>query len=323
MAASHAGEGIAAVRRVSSVKPADLQQGIAAALNPRDRHNALSVAVNAFIIALILLNVLEASLQTVDTLQAAYGSLFRGLEVFSAAVFTLEFALRLWSAPVCGHYGSRRRYLLGFDGVVDVLAILPFYLSLLLGLDVRVLVALRLLRLLKLVRYFEPLNILGAAMRAEFRAIAAAMLVLFVLVFLAASGIYFFEREVQPEVFGSIPQSMWWAVVTLTTLGYGDVIPATAAGRVFASVVTVLSIGTVALPAGMLASRFSEELRKRKSDLAAEFARRSAEGGLSVEDAAALEDYRKQLCLSEDDKHRLMAGTQGRCPLCGNEVSRE
>jgi voltage-gated potassium channel len=149
--------------------------------------------------------------------------------------------------------------------------------------------ALRLLRLLKLVRYFKSLAILGDVLKAEFRALTAAMFVLMILVSIAATGIYFFESQIQPHFFGSIPQSMWWATVTLTTLGYGDVVPLTAAGRIFAAVITVLSIGTVALPAGMLASRFSEELRKCKNAPDERIFLLVADGALCRNDRAQLE----------------------------------
>ena len=299
-----------------------LKSRVYSALNPRDKQSRFSSAVNVFIIALILVNVIAASLETVEGLRSGYAGLFLQIEIFSVVIFTIEFALRLWSVPAGEEYASRRQYLSSFDAIIDLLAIAPFYLGFIFGVDLRALIALRLLRLLKLVRYFEALSILAAVMKAEFRAFAAAMFVLMILVFIAATGIYFFERHAQPDVFGSIPHSMWWAIVTLTTLGYGDVVPITATGQFFAATITILSIGTVALPAGMLASRFSEELRKRKSDLGEQILMLSAGGPLSPDDARLLEEYREELCLSPDDMNRLMEwqkeGTM-RCPLCGSE----
>ena len=147
---------------------------------------------------------------------------------------------------------------------------------------------------------------------------------LLILVFIASTGIYLLERETQPEAFGSIPQSMWWAIVTLTTLGYGDVVPVTAAGRVFAASITIMSIGTVALPAGMLASRFSEELRKRKNDMAEEIFNIGANGEITFDDETRLEEYRIKMCLSADDMKR-MRESQGKtpnlCPICGSARS--
>ncbi len=289
-------------------------------LNPHDRRSKASNAVNVVIISLILLNVITASLQTVEALNASYSNIFFLIEIISVVFFTVEFILRLWSAPEDPEGNSRLRFLSKPDSIIDVLAIAPFYLSYIFGIDLRALIALRLLRLLKLVRYFEPIAILGAVMKAEFRAFMAAMFVLMILVFIAATGIYFFEREAQPEHFGSIPQSMWWAIVTLTTLGYGDVIPITVAGRIFASVVTILSIGTVALPAGMLASRFSEELRERKTTLKEKIAHLSSDGSLSDQDIRELIEHKEELCLSESDLEKLIRRSKNNsnnCPTCG------
>ncbi len=293
-------------------------------LNPKDKQSKLSSAVNTSIIVLILVNVIAASLETVEHIYASYEIYFLQLELFSIGVFSIEFALRLWSAPSAENYTSRAKFLFSFDSMVDLLAIAPFYISILLGIDLRALVALRLLRLLKLVRYFEALSILAAVIKAELRAFTAAMFVLVILVFIASTGIYFFERQAQPEVFGSIPQSMWWAIVTLTTLGYGDVVPVTTAGRIFAALITIMSIGTVALPAGMLASRFSEELRKRKNDMVERIFNIGADGKISLDDEARLEEYRKKMCLSADDMRRMMESQEkapNLCPLCGNERS--
>ena len=286
-------------------------------LNSGDRGDRLSHAVNLFIIFLILVNVLSGSLETVESLHAAYLPIFLAIEVFSVGVFTLEYLLRLWSSKEDSRYRTRLGFFLSFDSIVDLLAVLPFIIGFIFAFDLRALIALRLLRLLKLVRYFQPLAILGAVMKAEFRGFMAAMFVLVILVFVAATGIYVFEREAQPDVFGNIPQSMWWAIVTLTTLGYGDVIPITLPGRVFAAMITVLSIGTVALPAGMLASRFSEELNKRKNEMDSYIVSKSASG--EIPDSKQLEDLRNELCISEDDLQKLLTRQRqinGVCPLC-------
>jgi voltage-gated potassium channel len=297
------------------------KQRIYGLLNPDDHRSGLSNAVNIFIISLIVINVVVASLATVESLSIAYGRIFLLLEIFSILFFTVEYILRFWSITESRKYPSRRHFLFSFESIVDLLSVVPFYLGFLLGIDLRALIALRLIRLLKLIRYFQPLAILAAVIKAEYRAFMSAMAALIVLVFVAATGIYFFERETQPDAFGSIPQSMWWAIVTLTTLGYGDVVPATVAGRTFASLITILSIGTVALPAGMLASRFSEELKNRKNDFSKLIATLQAEGRLSDADKSHLEEERLRMCLSEDDAINLIESTVGKkietCPHCG------
>lgn len=290
-------------------------------LNPQDHHNRISNAVNLCIISLILINVVAASLETVPSLRSLYAPSFFLLEIFSVLIFTLEYVLRLWSVSENKKSPSKVKFFLSFNSVIDLLSIAPFYIGILFNVDLRVLVALRLLRLLKLVRYFEPLAILGTVMKAEFRSFMSALFVLVILIFVAATGIYFFERDVQPDGFGSIPQSMWWAIVTLTTLGYGDVVPATIAGRIFAALITIFSIGAVALPAGMLASRFSEELRKTKSQFSNLIEKLNADGQLSDADNILLEEERLRMCLSEDDVKNLLKvskdGGNNLCPHCG------
>ncbi len=290
-------------------------------LNPGDKASRLSQTVNLFVIFLILVNVISASLETVQDFYVAYRPYFLAVEVFSVGVFTLEYLLRFWSARENSLYKTRRGFFFSVDSIIDILAVMPFYLGFVFGIDLRALIALRLLRLLKLIRYFQPLAILGAVIKAEFRGFMAAMFVLVILVFVAATGIYFFERNAQPEVFGSIPQSMWWAIVTLTTLGYGDVIPVTVAGRIFAALITVMSIGTVALPAGMLASRFSEELKKRKNLMDGHITALSASG--ETPDSQTLEKLRSELCISDDDLQHLLAHQQKNatvCPLCKRSI---
>ena len=291
-------------------------------LNPNDRFGRSSNAFNIFIVFLVLVNVLAASLETVEGLHETYGKIFSLIEIFSVLIFSIEYIFRFWSISEGRKYPTRYHFLFSFDSVVDLLAVVPFYLGYLFGVDLRALIALRLLRLLKLIRYFEPLAILATVLKTEFRAFMAAMSVLMILVFVASTGIYFFEKQAQPDVFGSIPQSMWWAIVTLTTLGYGDVVPITMAGKVFSAMITILSLGTVALPAGMLASRFSEELRKRKNSLNSHISVLAMDGTLSSSDRGILEAYREQLCLSEDDMQKLLderEKSKVSCLLCGKE----
>lgn len=303
---------------------ASLRQSVYALLNPDDDSTAWSRGVNGLLISLILLNLLAISLQTVPSLDAQYGKAFHAFELLSVVLFSVEFLARWWTSIESNTGRSRRQYLLSFDALVDLISILPLYISLLLGVELRALIALRLLRLLKLVRYFSPLIMLAQVVRAEARAFLAAVFILLVLVFVAASGIYFFEREVQPDVFGNIPEAMWWATVTLTTLGYGDVVPVTTGGKIFAAVMTVMSVGTVALPAGMLASRFSEELNKRKGDYSVLVNRLQADGELDGADLTMLENARLDLCLSRRDAQSMLTESAKSCPHCygtGKEIA--
>lgn len=308
------------------------RQQVSDLLNPEHRGSRLSVYTNWLLIGLIVLNVVAICLETVEHLKLAYAVAFLRLEIFTVIVFSLEYALRIWSSaeqPPADSAESglsarpdtaspRRRYILSFSSLIDLLAIVPLYISLLFGIELKALIALRLLRLLKLVRYFSALVLFMDVLRAEARSFAAAILVLLVLIFISASGIYFFECEVQPEQFGSVPQALWWATVTLTTLGYGDVVPVTVAGKIFAAMMTIFSVGIVALPAGMLASRFSEELHNRKQDYSRLMRELASDGELSYEDLESLEQKRSDLLLTEEDTQALQKdlGHEHACPHC-------
>lgn len=221
---------------------------------------------------LISLNVLAVILQSIASLDARFHGYFLAFEIVSVIVFTIEYTLRLWTCIERPEYrqqgpiAGRIRYSLTPMALIDLCAILPFYLGALGGLDLRFLRVVRLIRLLKLTRYSVAMQALLAALRAEADTLGAAFILLSVLFVLAASGIYLLEREMQPEAFGSIPAAMWWAMATLTTVGYGDVVPLTLLGRVFGGCITIIGVGMVALPAGIIASGFSERLRQPQLD---------------------------------------------------------
>ena len=280
----------------------------------------LSRLINGGLVALILLNVVAVMLESMAWLQLRYAALFFVFELLSVVIFTVEYLARLW---VSKEVGPRPRYILSPLGLIDLAAILPFYLGALIGVDLRFLRIFRLLRLLKLTRYFGALGVLADVLKAEARAFAAAMLVLIVLTLVAASLMHIAEGDVQPEAFGSIPQAIWWSVVTLTTVGYGDVTPVTPFGQLLGIFVMVLGIGMVALPAGMLASRFSEELHKRRGDFEESVREMRRDGVLSDAAREELETLRRRSCLSEDDARRVLEGVaapQRHCPHCGGAL---
>ena len=205
---------------------------------------------------LIILSLVCFTLSTDKTLAANHQSLFNSLEGFFIYFFTVEYVLRIaLSRP-------RRAYAFSFMGVVDLLAILPFYLTTGLNLtSMRSIRLLRLFRLLKLCRYSK-------AMTRYHRALVDIKeeLILFgtssiILLFLTAVGIYYCEKEAQPDAFGSILDSLWWAVCTLTTVGYGDVYPVTPLGRVFTVLILAIGLGIVAVPAGLFATALSKATR--------------------------------------------------------------
>lgn len=288
-------------------------------LNATPTSSGAARAIGATTVVLILISVIAGTLETVPALRHQYAPLFAVIELTALLLFSVEYGLRVWSAPEDPIQPGRWRFLRSPGSIIDLLAILPPAIGYLLGVNLSASIVLRLLRLLRLVRYFEPLGVLAKVIASEFRAFMSAMFVLAIVVLIAATGIYFFERQAQPEIFGSIPESMWWAIVTLTTLGYGDSVPITVPGRIFAALITILAVGSVALPAGMLASRFSDELRKRKNAVGERIASHLTDGRLSAKERAEIADFGKQQCLSDDDMEELMrAREHGRtCPTCG------
>lgn len=215
---------------------------------------------------LIVLNVVAVVLESVPSIHRSYGV---GLDIFetaSIAVFTAEYLFRLWcivesdnpdfAKPVLG----RIRFVFTPFALIDLVVLVPAYVGLFGGIDVRTLRVLRLLRLLKLARYSRSMFLLWDVICEEARAIGAAVFVLGIMLVVAASLAYLFEHPVQPEAFSSIPQAMWWAIVTMTTVGYGDITPVTIAGKIIAAVVSVVGIGMVALPAGLIAAGFVNRL---------------------------------------------------------------
>jgi voltage-gated potassium channel len=194
-------------------------------------------------------------------------SVLRAIESGSVSIFTIEFFLRLWVADLglkTGSGSARLAYLRSAEGVVDLLAVVPFYLALLFPDWVPVLAGVLLLRIFKLVRYSPALATLAAVVVQERKALLGAIAIMLVLLLFSSSVIYLVERHEQPEVFGSIPASMWWGIATLTTVGYGDVTPITPIGKLFGGIVTLLGVGMFALPAGILSSGFTKEMKQRR-----------------------------------------------------------
>ena len=293
------------------------------------RRSDPSRLADAAIVALIVANVLAVILESVEAYAIRYQAEFFYFEAFSVAVFSVEYALRLWrSAADTADWreaiAARLRYASSFQGVVDLLAIVPFYLSMFLTIDLRFLRALRLVRLLKLTRYSPAMTLLFRAIGREQEAMRAAVFLLAIALVVAACGIYFCERAAQPGAFGSIPAAIWWAVATLTTVGYGDVTPITIGGKMFGALVMIVGVGMVALPTGILASTFADELRRRREDFFEEAGQAWDDGTLSPDELASLEALRERSGLAADEAERLLReaarqriGAGAMCPRCG------
>lgn len=226
--------------------------------------------VAVMLMILILINVLTVVLETVESLHAKYGRIFEAIELVSVTIFTVEYVLRLWVAPLTPRFAKpftgRIKYALTPLAVIDLLAILPAFLPLLFPMDlllIRFLRVFRLFRLLKLNRYVESLNTLDDIVKAKKEELLVMLAMIFMLLLFSASFMYLVEHEAQPDKFPDIPSAMWWAVATLTTVGYGDVFPITGLGKLLGAFIALLGVGMFALPAGLLASGFAEEVRKK------------------------------------------------------------
>lgn len=304
-------------------------------------HDPLSIAVDCFLIALICISVLGIVLESIQSLYQAHRAVFDVLEIFTVSVFSIEYVLRIWSCverPAAAHstrraFGERLAYVRSPAALIDLVSILPFYLTcfgLVTSSDFRFLRAVRLLRVLKLTRYSGAFDTLASAVRENMRAFAAGLFVLIIAMLIAATGMYYFERTAQPEAFSSIPAAMWWAFATLTTVGYGDIVPVTVGGKTFGAVISVVGIGMVALPTGILASAFTEQLRQRTERYRMESDNAWRDGVVTDEEEASLEALREQLGLSrhtasqildhERVKSMLREGSAAlTCPACGAE----
>ncbi len=227
----------------------------------------------AFIVSLILLNAAAAMLETVRTVDARYGEALDAFGTLSVGIFTAEYLLRVWSCTASPAYSrpvlGRLRFMLTPLALVDLFAILPFYLSFLFAADLRSLRLLRLLwlsRLLKVDRYSESFAMLWRVVRRQREELVITLTLGAVLLVISSTLMYFVEREAQPRAFSSIPAAMWWAVQTLTTVGYGDVYPTTPLGKLLGGVVATLGVGMFALPAGILGSGLMDEIRRNRED---------------------------------------------------------
>ncbi len=230
--------------------------------------NAPGRWIDIFLIVLISLNVLAVVIETVASL-SRFDNYFRSFEIFSVAIFTVEYLLRLWSCVeserFSGAIRGRLRYASSPMALIDLLAIVPFYLPLIFAIDlrfVRILRLFRIFRLFKIGRYSNSLRLMGNVFKAKKEELGIVLLIVLLILILASSFLYYIEHESQPEAFSSIPAAMWWGIATLTTVGYGDIYPVTPLGKLLGSLIALLGVGIIALPAGILASGFNEAIKK-------------------------------------------------------------
>ena len=232
-----------------------------------------SAVFDWFLMILICLNVIAVISGSVDELQARYNKLFTYFDYFSIAIFTIEYLLRVWTAPYKFPSSQKPiifpylRYIFSVMGIIDLCAILPFYLPFVVNVDLRVLRILRLfrlLRVLKLTRYNNSLRLIIRVLHKEREKLYITIFFMMIMILLASSIMYFAENNTQPEKFPNIPATLWWAVATLTTVGYGDVYPVTVLGKLLGSIISITGIGLIAMPSGIISMGLIKEVKKEK-----------------------------------------------------------
>jgi len=276
-------------------------------LEPANENDKLSKIVDIFLVSLIFFNILSVILETVDVLYLSYKDYFQYFEIFSVIIFSIEYISRLWACVENKktnetNLKARFRYIFSFSAIVDAIAILPSLLAFIFPtVDLRFVRALRIFRLLKFSRYSSSINNLLLVLWDQRKSFGAAFFILFIVLIISSSGMYLVEKDVQPEKFGSIPQAMWWSIVTLTTVGYGDVFPVTSAGKVFGSIIIILGIGTVALPSGILASAFTEFSRRNQQKYEDKLKFMLQDNVIDDSEREELRKLSEKLNLSEED----------------------
>ena len=241
-------------------------------INEKNQATRVNQAFDIFIVGLIVLNVVAIILESFKSLKATYAYEFYCFELFSVAVFTAEYLLRLFTADFKYPNQPKAKAVVSFAtsplALVDLLAILPTYLPLLIPVDlrfIRILRLLRIARLFKINRYSRSLKLIGGIFREKRSDLAITIFVALILLIIASTLMYHIEGRAQPEAFPNIVASFWWAVATLTTVGYGDVYPITAWGKFISGIIALLGIGLVALPTGILSSAFIERINDQRA----------------------------------------------------------
>ena len=297
-------------------------------LESKTSASVMAKIITWLLILLIISNVVAVIVASEKDYYQPNKDLFIVFEIFSLSLFCLEYLLRVWCCVEAKEYqklsssNARIKYILSPIALIDLVAVLPFIIAMFFTIDLRTLRLIRVLRLLKLTHYFKGFNIFITVIVKETKSITAAMMVMVFLIIIAASLMHSVEGAIQPEAFGSIIHSFWWAVVTMTTVGYGDIVPVTALGKVISTFIMLIGVGLVALPAGMLAARFGEELRERKKNLNAHIKDALSNGFIDVEQYDALEEIAEKLEINPKELQRsitlLKQGHHGKkCPHCG------
>lgn len=247
----------------------ELRRRVYELLEPGPSSSHANLIVERFLVFLIVLNLAAVILESVPSLETRFHISFLSIELVSLVVFSIEYFARIWAAPEhmrddkATATRARLRFILSPVGLVDLLAILPFWFAFSVPEDFRIVLVLRIVRFLKLARYSPGLRSLLDALSAERRALTACLVIFLGATLFSATLMHFAERDIQPTKLGTLPDAIWWAFVTLGTIGYGDVVPVTYLGKTIAGITILAAIVMVALPVGIIATAFAEEIHRR------------------------------------------------------------
>lgn len=311
---SKAKKAATALRRTTHQKDCDLstRRYIGSLFERSSQHKKAARRVNTFLFLLISLNLVAITLESVASIRAAWAFELQVFELISVLFFSIEYLLRIWTAPdnedLKGQSPLRKRlsYIFSFTGLIDLIAILPTLLQFIwVGADLRLLRVMRLARLLKLSHYTTALEDLVSAIYSERQAFVAALYLMVVALFLSSSLIYVAEHDAQPEAFPSIPETMWWSIVTLTTVGYGDVSPITAGGKLIGAFTAIMGVCTVALLTGIVGAGFSKQMSKQYAEFEHKLREALDDGIISSEEAEEIEELRERMGLSKTQAEEL------------------
>jgi len=268
--------------------------------------DTVSKICDYFLSILIILNLVSICLESIDSIDLAYGHLLYIFEIFSLVIFTTEYFLRIWVAASNSEVANsilerRLKYIFSLTGLIDLIAILPGILQFVgVGLDLRWLRIMRLIRLLKISHYTSAFDDLFEVLIEERKPLAATLYLLLVAIFFSSSCLYLIEGDVQ-SAFVSIPESMWWSVVTLTTVGYGDVSPITPLGKFIGALTSIIGVLTVAMMTGIVSSAFTSKLSSKREALRYEIAEALDDGIISGEEMEEIESIARSMNLSSKE----------------------
>ena len=278
-------------------------------LEKGDNRDLTSKICDYILIVLVIINVFCIILESVDSIYKLYKEVFSYIEMISVIIFTIEYFLRCWSIKVEINYNdaikkrTRLTYATSFYGLIDIVSILPFYLQFIFpGLDLRILRSIRLLRILKISHYSTAIEDLISAIYHERKAFVATLYLLSIAVLLSSTLFYFAETKYQDEKLSSIPDAIYWSLITLTTVGYGDITPITFTGKIITLFTSIMGVCIVALLAGIVATAFGNQISERKMLFEQEIRQALKDGFISQEEEQIIADMRENFNITEEQE---------------------